>query len=191
MRIIAGSHRGRALKAPSGEAVRPTSDRARSAIFNILLNGKPAVDFDGITVLDIFAGSGALGLEALSRGAHRAVFVDTSREAISCIGANAASLDMNANCLMIRQDGINPGRVPFAMVCPAALAFLDPPYGLGLIEPSLKAFQTKGWLADQAVVVIETEADYQFTTPDGFELIDTRTYGAARMTFLRNMPDNP
>ncbi|MBT4889676.1 MAG: 16S rRNA (guanine(966)-N(2))-methyltransferase RsmD [Rhodospirillales bacterium] len=185
MRIVGGDLKGRKLEAPAGRDVRPTSDRAREGIFNILLNGKPDIDFQGITVLDGFAGTGALGLEALSRGAAQAVFMESNPASVDCIRANAEAFKVDARCLILRHDALHPGRKPFSMTAPAGLVFLDPPYQQGLIGPALVALRDSDWLADGCVMVIETEAKLALEIPDGYNLIDSRKYGAALVTFLR------
>jgi len=185
MRIVGGDLKGRKLQAPTGRDVRPTSDRARQAVFNILLNGKPSVNFDEITVLDVFAGSGALGLEALSRGAAQAIFMDSNPASIDSIRFNAEAFKVTQNCLILRHDALHPGRKPFSMTQPAGLAFLDPPYHQDLAEPTLVALRDSDWLADDAIIVVETEAKYEIEIPEGFFLIDSRKYGAAQITFLR------
>ena len=185
MRIVGGELKGRAIHAPRGGDVRPTSDRAREAVFNILLNGKPGVDFEGITVLDVFAGTGALGLEALSRGAVRSVFIDSSVASLAALKENVKALKMEARCLTLKIDSAHIARRPFAVEEPASLVFLDPPYGQELEGPALAALAKHGWLAPDAVIVVETTAKEPFEAPQGFSLIDSRKYGAALVTFLR------
>jgi 16S rRNA (guanine966-N2)-methyltransferase len=184
MRIVGGRHRGRRLFAPQGDAVRPTSDRAREALFNILSHGRFArsgLPFAGKPVLDGFAGTGALGLEALSRGAAAAVFFETEREALSALRRNIATLGEEDSVHVVSGDAARPPRA--AMRC--AVAFLDPPYGSGFAAPTLTALAAAGWLADEALAVVEVAAREPLPVPAGFSLIDERVYGAARLIFLR------
>ncbi|MEQ8666959.1 MAG: 16S rRNA (guanine(966)-N(2))-methyltransferase RsmD [Rhodospirillales bacterium] len=183
MKIVAGRFRGRTLEAPKGRDVRPTSSRVREAVFNILENGKPALDLAGIVVLDLFAGTGALGFEALSRGAVRAIFLDRAAEPLALIRRNAGRLGIPDECVTLKLDSSKLGPPP--RVAPAAdLAFLDPPYGLGLVEPALLGLARNGWLNDGAVVVCETPARTDVGRVSGYEVLDVRDYGAARVTFL-------
>jgi 16S rRNA (guanine966-N2)-methyltransferase len=184
MRIVGGRHRGRRLLAPPGDAVRPTSDRAREALFNILSHGRLAergLPFADMAVLDAFAGTGALGLEALSRGAARAVFIERDRDALATLRRNIESLDETANSRIIPGDATRPPRGVVA----CAVAFLDPPYRSGLAGPALAALAAAGWLTAAALVVIETALREELPPADGFTLLDDRIYGAARLTFLR------
>lgn len=185
MRIVGGSHRGRRLASPPGETVRPTSDRAREALFNILSHGVFAakgVPFADQPVLDAFAGTGALGLEALSRGAAEAVFIENDREALTGLRRNIANLGETARVRIITGDATRPPRGSVA----CAVAFLDPPYASGLAVPALSALVDAGWLMSDALTVIEVGAREPFTAPSGFEIIDERVYGAARLIFLRS-----
>jgi 16S rRNA (guanine966-N2)-methyltransferase len=184
MRIVGGRHRGRRLVAPPGDQVRPTSDRAREALFNILSHGDFAAagqPFADANVLDAFAGTGALGLEALSRGAARAAFIETDRAAIAALRRNLAALDEEDSADIFPGDATRPPRARF----PCALAFLDPPYRSGLAEPALVALTEMGWLAPAALAVIELAAGESFSAPAGFTMMDERKYGAARLIFLR------
>lgn len=184
MRIVGGRHRGRPI-APPPDGVRPTSDRAREAVFNILEHGIAGAAIAGVTVLDVFAGSGAMGLEALSRGAQRVTFIDTSGEALRGIRRNAAKLGEAANATLLKLDIERLPPPPRVAGTPAALAFLDPPYGSGLAAPALVALAARGWIAADTIVVAEVAAREPFTPPPGFEALDERSYGAARMIFLR------
>jgi len=185
MRIVAGKHRGRPIEAPPGEAIRPTSDRARQALFNILAHrflrddGTPLL-MEG-RVLDAFAGTGALGLEALSRGASHVTFMDKDADAILAIGANLRRLGENAHADVIRCDAANP---PGARR-PCDIVLLDPPYRSGLAGPALVALKKHGWFKPGALISFEEAAKEPFTPPEGFTLIDERRYGAARVIFLR------
>jgi 16S rRNA (guanine966-N2)-methyltransferase len=184
MRIVGGSHRGRRLVAPPGAAVRPTSDRAREALFDILSHGAFAASglpFANEPVLDAFAGTGAFGLEALSRGASEAVFIENDREALAALRRNIAALGETARARIIASDATRPPRA----ACVCALAFLDPPYGSGLAAPALAALAAVGWLAAQALTVVEIGAREPFAPPPGLTMIDARVYGAARLVFLR------
>jgi 16S rRNA (guanine966-N2)-methyltransferase len=184
MRIVGGRHRGRRLWAPPGEAVRPTSDRAREALFDILSHGRFAASglpFAGKTVLDAFAGTGALGLEALSRGAARAVFIDNGAAALAALRRNVAALGESERAHILPGDATRPPRAGEA----CALVFIDPPYRSGLAGPALAALDTAGWLAPAALVVVETAARERTPPPEGFMLVDERVYGAARLTFFR------
>lgn len=181
MRIVGGTWRGRAL-APLGKGapkdhLRPTSDRVRESLFNVIEHGH-GLDLDGITVLDLFAGTGALGLEALSRGAGFATFVDQGRAAQRLIQANIEALEAEAKVIPrdARKLGPNSG-------VPAGLVFLDPPYGQGLGAPALvAAAQAGGWISVGALIVWEENGPQ--TAPNGFALREHRRYGDTHVTFL-------
>jgi 16S rRNA (guanine966-N2)-methyltransferase len=184
LRIVGGVHRGRRLIAPPGEAVRPTSDRAREALFNILSHGNFAASglpFAGRPVLDAFAGTGAVGLEALSRGASAAAFMEDGRDALTVLRRNVAALGEEERAHVVAGDATRPP--PAALVC--AIAFLDPPYHNGLAAPALAALAAAGWLTADALAVVEVAAREDLPTPVAFAVIDERIYGAARLVFLR------
>ncbi|MGE5506526.1 MAG: 16S rRNA (guanine(966)-N(2))-methyltransferase RsmD [Actinomycetota bacterium] len=178
MRIVAGRHKGRRLAAPDGRDTRPTADRARQALFDVLAHSD-RVELDGALVVDAFAGSGALGLEALSRGAARACFLETGAPALAALRANIAALGEEAAATVLRADATRPPPAPAA----CTLALLDPPYGKGLAEPTLTALAQAGWLADGALAVVELAAADPFIPPPGFETVDERRWGAARVMF--------
>jgi 16S rRNA (guanine966-N2)-methyltransferase len=183
MRIDAGSHRGVRLAAPEGGDTRPTSDRARQAVFNILAHTYAAIR--GAKVLDVFAGSGALGLEALSRGAERASFIEGDRAAADCIRKNIAACREQPRAQLFIADAGRPPRAP-ASWGPCSLLFLDPPYGKGLIPPTLTALQENGWIAPEALIVAEIDRKETLEPPPGFAVLDDRQYGKARILLLRN-----
>jgi len=187
MRIVGGKHRGRRIEAPPGQNVRPTSDRAREALFNILIHGHLSADgtspLPGARVLDAFAGSGALGLEALSRGAAHALFIESDSKACTAIRANAKALCETANATVIPGDATKPAPCPGA---PCSIVFLDPPYGSGLVEPALHALAARSWIASNAVCVVELAIDDGVTLPPAFTLIDDRRYGKARFLVLKH-----
>ncbi|NQV44336.1 MAG: 16S rRNA (guanine(966)-N(2))-methyltransferase RsmD [Rhodospirillales bacterium] len=189
MRIVGGTLKGRALKAPKGHDVRPTSDRVRESIFNILTNGNPAramaSEMDDAQVLDVFAGTGAMGLEALSRGAASVLFLDNSGPSLAVVTDNAAALGVVKQCRTLKLDASRLGQPPRLLSQPASLAFLDPPYGQGLALPALLGLARYGWLAPHAVVVVETESSAPFDPPPGYVALDARKYGAALVTFLK------
>ena len=185
MRIIAGTHRGRRLRAPAG-GVRPTADRVREAVFNILVHGVAGAAIAAAAVLDVFAGSGALGLEALSRGAAHATFMDDDGAALACVRANAKALGVAANSTLLDADATRPPPPPLAALAPCSLVFLDPPYGSGRAAPALAALAGKGWIAGGAVCVAEVAGREDFAAPAGFEILDERAYGAARVVFLKH-----
>jgi 16S rRNA (guanine966-N2)-methyltransferase len=182
MRIIAGAWRGRALVAPPGPATRPTADRVRQALFDMLLHapwgGRQAIE--GVPVLDAFAGTGALGLEALSRGAAAACFIETDRAALTALRANVAACRAGDRSNIIAADATRP---PPAMA-PCGLVFLDPPYGQGLLPRALAALRGAGWLAAGALIVAETAAAE--TLEDCGAPLAVRRHGAAGITVWRN-----
>jgi 16S rRNA (guanine966-N2)-methyltransferase len=182
MRIVGGRLRGRKLAAPASQAIRPTSDRLREALFNILAHayGDPV---SGARVLDLFAGTGALGLEALSRGAAFVLFVEDGAEARALIRENVEALGLGGVTRIFRRDATKLG--PVHPLEPFTLAFLDPPYGKGLAEPALAAARAGGWLAPGALVVVEEAAPAAFAPPDGFQEIERRRYDDTELTFLR------
>ena len=191
MRIVSGDFRGKALIAPEGQATRPTSDRARQAIFNILDHAPWAEGLDGVRVIDLFAGSGALGLEALSRGAAFCLFVETDESARGAIRENVDSLSLFGRTRVHRRDATALGTRPGADGPAFDLAFLDPPYGKGLGEAALACLASGNWLVPGALVVFERgTSEAPFSVP-GFEALDTRDYGAARVHFLRFAPLDP
>ena len=184
MRIVGGRHRGRRLLAPPGDIVRPTSDRAREALFDILSHGRFAAEgipFAGEAVLDAFAGTGALGLEALSRGAAEAVFFEQKPEALTVLRRNVTSLGEGDRAQILPYDATRP---PRAGKC-CAVVFIDPPYRSGLATPALAAIEAAGWLTPDALVAIEIGVREVLEPPTGFTRLDERVYGAARLVFLR------
>ncbi len=189
MRIVGGKHRGRRIEAPPGQDVRPTSDRAREALFNILIHGHLSADgtspLPGARVLDAFAGSGALGLEALSRGAGHALFIESDAKACAAIRANAKALGETANATVMPGDATKPPPCPGA---PCSIVFLDPPYGRDLTAPALAALAARGWIADGAICIVELAIDDGITLPPSFTLLDDRNYGKARLLILKHSP---
>jgi 16S rRNA (guanine966-N2)-methyltransferase len=182
MRIVGGRLGGRALAAPKTSSVRPTSDRLREAVFNILAHryGDPVA---GARVLDLFAGTGALGLEAMSRGAAFALFVDDGAEARALIRQNVEALGLGGVTRIFRRDAARLG--PVHPNLPFGLAFLDPPYRKGLAEAALGSLRDGGWLTPDALVVVEEAADAGFTAPQGYGEIERRRYDDTEFAFLR------
>lgn len=184
MRITGGLHRGRPLHTPEGRETRPTSDRARESIFNILRHAKwHGGVLEEAAVLDAFAGTGALGLEALSQGAAHAVFIELDRTAAALCQSNIDLLKETPRALVLRQDACRPTPRP-ANIAPRTLVFLDPPYGKNMASEALKNLAAQGWLKEGAVCVMETAKKMPETLPDGFTLADERTYGIALIQFL-------
>lgn len=185
MRIVAGRYRGRALVAPEGQGTRPTSDRARQAVFNVLEHAAWAEPMAGQRVMDLFAGSGALGFEAMSRGAGFCLFVETDDEARGAIRENADALGVMGATRVHRRSAIDLGTRPGSDGEAFDLAFLDPPYGKGLVEQALARLIEGNWLTPGAVVVLERGSDEPEIETPGYERLDQRDYGAARVLFLR------
>ncbi len=185
MRIVGGRHHGRQLVAPSGRGVRPTADRLRESLFNILAHGNFVAGggspIPGATVLDAFAGTGALGLEALSRGAARVFFMENAQPALTALRTNIAACHAEEEAEILEADATRP---PPART-PCTLAFLDPPYGKGLAEAALTALAERNWLAEGAICAVELAATEPFARPDGFTALDERRHGAARIVLLR------
>ncbi len=183
MRIVAGKFKGRPLAAPKGQRTRPTSDRAREAIFNILIHADWAPPVQDARVIDLFAGSGSLGLEALSRGAGFCLFVETDNGARAAIRSNIETLDLFGQTRIHRRSATALGPLPAALATPFDLAFLDPPYGKGLVVPALEQLQNGGWLTPNAVAMVETGADEALGF-DGWKVLNQRVSGAACLSFL-------
>jgi 16S rRNA (guanine966-N2)-methyltransferase len=182
MRVVGGSLRGRALAAPKSQAIRPTADRLREALFNILVHayGDPV---SGARVLDLFAGTGALGIEALSRGAAFALFIDEAAEARALLRENITALGLGGSARIFRRDATGLG--PVHPLEPFALAFLDPPYGQALAEMALVSARTGGWLAADALVVVEEATKAKFGAPEGLRELERRRYDETEFVFLR------
>ncbi len=185
MKIVGGRHRGRPLIAPAGETTRPTAGRVREAVFNILTHGIDWPGFDGASVLDVFAGSGANGFEALSRGAARATFIDSAGAALATIRRNAARLGEAERVTVLQLNAAQLERPPAAAGALASIAFLDAPYGLGLTAPTLAGLTAHGWLAAGGLAVAEIGAREALVAPPGFSIADDRSWGAARVVFCR------
>lgn len=184
MRIVGGQYKGRAIAAPGGRDTRPTSDRARESLFNVLAHADWAPGLEGRRVMDLFAGSGALGLEAMSRGAAFALFVETDAAARGAIRDNIEALGLFGTTRIHRRDATDLGAKPAGLGEPFDLVFLDPPYHKGLGERALTLLPKGGWITDDALIVFECAADETPATA-GFEALDERSYGAAKVLFLR------
>jgi 16S rRNA (guanine966-N2)-methyltransferase len=188
VRIVAGDLKGRAIVAPEGQGTRPTSDRARQAVFNVLEHAAWSESLQGARVIDLYAGSGALGFEALSRGAAFCLFVETDDGARGAIRENMDAYGLFGRCRVHRRSatdlGVRPGSAGEAF----DIAFLDPPYGKGLGEQTLSRLIEGGWLKPGAIVVFERGADEPDIDTPGYERLDAREYGAARVLFLKAPP---
>ena len=182
MRVVGGRLRSRPIAGPKGPGLRPTADRLREALFNILIHsyGDPVT---GARVLDLFAGTGALGIEAISRGAAFVQFVDDGVEARALLRNNTESLGLGGVSRIFRRDATKLG--PAHPMEPFSLVFLDPPYGKGLAEKALAAAREGGWLTPQALIVVEEATDAGFKAPEGFEELERRQYDDTEFTFLR------
>jgi 16S rRNA (guanine966-N2)-methyltransferase len=182
MRVVGGRLRSRPIAGPKGEGLRPTADRLREALFNILMHayGDPVT---GARVLDLFAGTGALGIEALSRGAAYVLFVDDGVEARALLRNNTEALGLGGTSRIFRRDATQLG--PVHPLEPFALTFLDPPYGKGLAELALAAARDGGWLTREAMVVVEEAVTAGFKAPQGFEELERRAYDDTELVFLR------
>ena len=182
MRVVGGRLRGRPLAAPKSQAIRPTADRLRESLFNILLHayGDPV---SGARALDLFAGTGALGIEAASRGAAFVLFVDDGVEARALIRENVAALGLGGTTRIFRRDATRLGSAhPLA---PFSLVFLDPPYGQNLAAPALASAHSGGWLTPDALIVVEEAGKARFAASEGYTELERRTYDDTELIFLR------
>lgn len=183
MRIISGRFKAKKLVAPLGKTTRPTSDRAREAVFNVLDSywRRQNVLWSEITVLDAFAGTGALGLEALSRGAASLTALEKNTAATACFWQNAKVFVDSGYAVKLFPDAL----MPPAAVSPVSLLFMDPPYAKGLVLPALKALQKQGWINEKTLCVIETERGEKDVLPENADIEETRFYGKAAVLFVR------
>ena len=185
MRIVSGEFRGRNLDVPKGDQTRPTMDRTRQAVFNILRSASWAMHDDGTpllydaTVLDVFAGSGAMGFEALSQGAAQAYFFEENTEALHAIERNRAKMNLAPRAVVIKGNAL---RMPNASTAAAHIAFIDPPYHQGLIGKALSVLQNKGWIDAATLLVLEAHK-HEDIDESGLEIVDTRQYGTSKIIF--------
>ncbi len=184
MRIVAGKFRGRSIVAPKGAATRPTADRTREAIFNLLAH-RDDFSFEGARAIDLFAGSGAMGFEAMSRGAEFCLFVETDAAARGAIRDNIEALGLFGNTRLHRRSAATLGAKPAGVGPPFRLAFLDPPYRKDLVRPALESLKSGGWLAAGALAVVEQAKDEVPATADGFAELDRRIYGETQIGIYR------
>jgi 16S rRNA (guanine966-N2)-methyltransferase len=185
VRIVGGRLKGRVLHGPPDSEIRPTSDRLRETIFNILAHAydDPLTD---ASVIDLFAGTGAMGLEALSRGARRALFVELAAKARALIRANIDALDLGGATRIFRRDARKLGEAPPGERF--SIAFLDAPYDQHLSEQALTALRDGNWLAPQALVIVEERADAELLVPAGYQILETRLYGETKVVILAAIP---
>jgi 16S rRNA (guanine966-N2)-methyltransferase len=183
MRIVAGRLKGRAIASPTHDGLRPTSDRVREAVFNVLTHGVPDFEIEGVRVLDLFAGTGALGLEALSRGAAYCLFVEQDADARALIRENIEAFALTGVTRIFRRDATDLG--PAGRHDQFGLVLCDPPYGKGLGEKALAAAARGGWLRPGAIVVLEERKGVAVALPEGFERIDRREWGDTQVVLAR------
>ncbi|WP_169567744.1 16S rRNA (guanine(966)-N(2))-methyltransferase RsmD [Sneathiella limimaris] len=188
MRIVGGTYKGKRLYLPEDKRIRPTADRTREALFNILAHN---ADFRldtgpmprGATVLDVFAGTGALGVEALSRGAAHVTFMDNHPDSLKLIKQNVALVGGQRNASILNRDGTFAGQSSK----PMDLIMMDPPYKMNLAGPALESLQKGGWIGDKTVVALELAAKEPFEIPEGLNLLEERKYGAAKLLILKTV----
>lgn len=183
MRVVGGEFRGRTLASPKAGAagIRPTSDRTRESLFNILTHRWPE-KLDGTRMLELFAGTGAVGIEAISRGAVFVLFIEQSAEGRGLIRSNVEAFALQGRTKLFRRDATRMGEI--GTMAPFDLVFADPPYGKGLAERALASLRDGGWLKAGALVIVEEAASAGFSSPQGFALADTRDFGDTRMYFM-------
>jgi 16S rRNA (guanine966-N2)-methyltransferase len=183
MRVVGGRLRGRSLAAPKTQAIRPTADRPRESLFNVLLHayGDPIA---GARVLDLFAGTGALGIEAASRGAAFVLFIDESAEARALLRENVAALGLGGASRIFRRDATKLG--PVHPLPPFSLVFVDPPYGQGLSSEALASARAGGWFTADALIVVEEATKSRFAAPEKFTELERRRYDDTEFVFLRS-----
>ena len=182
MRIVGGRCKGKQLATPKSQAIRPTTDRVRETLFNILAHGYDNA-VEGARVLDLFAGTGALGCEALSRGAKATLFVEDGVEGRGLIRTNMETLGLNGVAKIFRRDATKLGEV--GTMEPFSLVFMDPPYNKGLGEQALASAAKGGWLVPEALIIWEEDAKAELTIPADFAMLEERGYGDTKLTFLR------
>jgi len=180
MRVVAGRFRGTTLDAPDGRETRPTSDRARESLFNILENGKHTPGIRGARIIDLFAGTGALGIEALSRGAEHCTFAENNRDTLDVLKRNIAKLKLADETRILGSVLTLPANVGR----PVDIALLDPPYGRDLLEPALNSLLAGEWISPDSLIVVQLHPKEQFSPSERFTILDDRKYGAARFLFL-------
>ncbi len=185
MRIVGGEFRGRALAAPNSQAIRPTTDRTRESLFNILSHAYPEV-LDGTRVLDLFAGTGAVGIEALSRGCRQALFIENSVEGRGLLWENIDAFGLHGRARILRRDATLLGSI--GNIDPFQLLFADPPYGKRLGEKAMAAAHAGGWLAPGALAILEERADVAVAPDAVFQFLEERTFGDTKMYFYRYQP---
>ncbi|MEO0545569.1 MAG: 16S rRNA (guanine(966)-N(2))-methyltransferase RsmD [Pseudomonadota bacterium] len=182
MRIVGGEFRGRKLAQPSDQTIRPTTDRTRESLFNILQH-RDEVTLSGARVLDVFAGTGALGLEALSRGARFGLFMEKGAHGRALIRQNIETLGLTGRTKLLRRDATKTGAA--GSLAAFDLVFADPPYGKGLGPRAFESLHRGGWLAPKAVLVLEENVSDLPTAIDGFTLLDRRDMGQTAFAFFQ------
>lgn len=182
MRVVGGALKGRRLATPKSDAIRPTTDRARESLFNILEHAYPG-SIEGARVLDLFSGTGALGIEAISRGAAYCLFVEQDIAARALIRENVEALGLQGCTRIFRRDATHMG--PIGTMQPFWLVFADPPYGKGLGEKAVASLLAGGWLEKGALVVVEETASNPFQLPEGLTLLDRRIYASSSLSICR------
>ncbi len=181
MRIISGRYKGAKLDTPESQETRPTSDRTREALFNLLCNGKHAQLLRGRPFADVYAGTGAVGLEAISRGASHGYFFETGKHILPILQKNIEKCKVQGCTRILRSDATKPPQATEA----CGIIFIDPPYGKDLINQTIPALLSKGWLADDGLLISQGHPNDPVTAPEGFEIIDERKYGAALLFFMK------
>lgn len=184
MRIISGSLKGKILKSPENYNTRPTSDKARSAIFNILEHAPWSFGVINQNIMDIFAGTGAFGLEGLSRGASNCIFVENDKIAQRVLNSNISECKFNDKAKLLAKDALKLDMRP-ANIQPVDIIFLDPPYNKGLIEPTIQNLIEKQWLNKEAIIIAEAEKKEKIETPNGLELVKQTNYGLNGVWFFK------
>ncbi|WP_265516631.1 16S rRNA (guanine(966)-N(2))-methyltransferase RsmD [Nitratireductor luteus] len=182
MRVVGGRMRGRRLASPEDDTIRPTTDRARESLFNVLEHGYPG-SLDGVRVLDLFAGTGALGIEAISRGAAYCLFVEEQGASRALIRENVETLGLQGHTRIFRRDAARLG--PIGTMQPFGLVFADPPYGKGLGERAIASALEGGWLLPDALVLVEEASVSPFQPPEGLTLAERREYASSVITICR------
>ena len=185
MRIVGGEFRGRSLAVPKSNAIRPTADRTRESLFNILSHAYPEA-IDATRMMDLFAGTGAVGLEGASRGCRHVLFVESSVEGRGLLWENIDALGLHGRTRMLRRDATDLGGV--GNLEPFDFLFADPPYGQGLGEKAFAAAARGGWLVPGALAILEERADVVVNAPSDYVLLEVRTFGDSKMHFFHYQP---